>query len=167
MPIQFSSSWRSTSSVYTELRNSGERSVAIFIGKIYRSPLFLFIGPLAPSVPIDLFHTTQSSTEALISWLVPEISYTAEDYTIMYGQNQSFLNYSSETVTGNRDISSVNQIYSITLDELLPNTSYYYQLIAENTIGTNSTEVRAFMTPLPSMLITSKLSKFNRYFIEI
>ena len=115
-------------------------------------------------MPIDIFHTTQSSTEALISWLVPEIAYTAEDYTVMYGTNRSFLNYSSATVTGNRDISSVNQMYSITLDELLPNTSYYYQLIAENTIGTNSSEVRAFMTPLPSMRFTFNCIKYNRCF---
>jgi len=111
-----------------------------------------YIGPSIPSVPIDIFHTTQSSTEAVISWLAPAISYTAEDYTVLYGRNQSFLNYSSETVTGNRDISSVNQMYSIPLNELLSNTTYYYQVLATNTIGTNSSEVRAFETPLPSRL---------------
>ena len=107
-------------------------------------------GPSAPTQPINVVHTTLSSDLAVIQWLIPFVMYTPENYTIVYWEDQSLLNYSSDVVIGTDDITLINQVYSVTLSGLESNTSYYYQVIARNNIGTNSSDVRLLETPLPS-----------------
>ena len=104
----------------------------------------------APMIPIDLVHTTLSFELAQIQWLIPEIVYTPENYTVVYGKEQTLLNYSSNVIVGTDNITSRNQIYSTTLSVLEPNTTYYYQVIATNSVGRNSSIIRQLLTPLPS-----------------
>lgn len=101
-------------------------------------------------VPIDLVHTTLSFELAQIQWLIPEIVYTPENYTVVYGKEQTSLNYSSNVIIGTDNITSRNQIYSTTLSGLEQNTTYYYQVIAINSVGMNSSDIQQLLTPLPS-----------------
>ena len=41
-------------------------------------------GLSAPIQPTDVVHTTLSSELAVVQWLVPEVAYTPETYTITY-----------------------------------------------------------------------------------
>ena len=110
----------------------------------------VLIGMAAPMPPIDIVHTTLSFELAEIQWLVPVIVYTPENYTVMYGIDDSLLNYSSGVVVGASGITSTNQVYSATLRGLEPNTTYYYRVVARNSIGENSSSVRLLLTPPPS-----------------
>lgn len=100
--------------------------------------------------PIDVVHIASSSKQAEIQWLIPAINYTPENYTVIYGKDEALLNYSSDTVVGTSDIKETNQLYSITLENLEANTTYYYQVIARNSFGTNSSDVKMLITPLSS-----------------
>lgn len=108
------------------------------------------IGASTPFNPIDLVYTTSSSELVEVQWLILAIAYTPENYTVMYGIDPALLNSSSDVVVG---IKEKNQLYSATLTDLEPNTTYYYQVIARNSIGTNSSDVEMFLTPLPSKFL--------------
>lgn len=112
----------------------------------------------APMQPIDLAHTTLSFELAMIQWLVPAVVYTPENYTVVYGREQTSLNNSSEVVIGSGNITTTNQMYSTTLSGLESNTTYYYQVIARNSVGANSSSIQTLMTPLPSKCIEKEPS---------
>ena len=107
------------------------------------------LGSSTPMQPTDIVHTTLSSELAVIQWLVSEVAYTPETYTIVYGTDTTLLNNTSQVVMGDRDIAAMNQIYSVTLRDLQSSTRYYYQVVATNSIGMNSSVVGELVTPLP------------------
>ena len=111
------------------------------------------LGASNPVRPIDIVHTTLSSELAVILWLVPQVSYTPETYVIIYGTDRMTLNYTSEMILGNTDVTAMNQIYTATLRGLQPNTRYYYQVVATNSIGMNSSVVAEVVTPLPGTIM--------------
>ena len=109
---------------------------------------FIFpIGPVLPEEPIQLRHTNIASDLAVVVWLIPEVTYTPETYTVHYGVNQTVLNFSSSMVMGTRDLAATNQVYSASISSLLPNTTYFYQVVAVNVIGSNSSRIMQFTTP--------------------
>ena len=108
-------------------------------------------GSSAPMQPIDIVHTTLSSELAVIQWLVPEVVYSPETYTVTYGSDRTRLNYTSEVVFGSTDITAMNQVYSVTLRNLQSNTRYYYRVVAANSIGMNSSVISDLVTPLPGI----------------
>ena len=110
------------------------------------------LGSSVPDQPIDVVHTTLSSDYAMIQWLVPEVAYTPETYTVIYGADRTMLNDTSDIVIGSSNISALNQMYSVSIRDLQPNTRYYYQIVATNSIGMNSSVVSELVTPLPGIL---------------
>ena len=114
--------------------------------------------------PIDLVHTSSNSELAEIQWFIPAIVYTQENYTVVYGVDQALLNYTSDVVVGTSNIAQENQVYSTTLRNLDPNTTYYYQVIASNSVGTNSSDVEVLVTPLPSKGLSHCISEPNDFF---
>ena len=59
------------------------------------------------------------------------------------------LNFSSSMLTGTRNIAATNQVYSTSISGLLPNTTYFYQVVAVNVIGSNSSRIMQLTTPSP------------------
>ena len=55
---------------------------------IPQCPSLNVIGPKPPALPI-LSNVITSTTDATVSWTVPEITYTAENYTVYYGSDGS------------------------------------------------------------------------------
>ena len=94
------------------------------------------LGSSAPVQPTDIVHTTLSSELAVIQWIVPEIAYTPETYTVTFGTDRTMLNYTSEVVVGSTDVTAINQVYSVTLRNLQSNTRYYYRVVAISSFGT-------------------------------
>ena len=111
-----------------------------------------YLGVSVPAKPVDITHTTVTADNAVIEWLVPVITYTPETYTVYYGQDDAQLNIASNAVIGTTDITAVNQIYSTTIEGLQSNTTYYYQIVATNSVGQNKSTITQLVTSLPSML---------------
>ena len=76
------------------------------------------------------------------------MAYTPENYTVVFGKEHTRLNYTSEIVFGSTNIRAMNQVYSVTLMNLMSNTTYYYQVVATNNIGLNSSVIGELATPL-------------------
>lgn len=113
----------------------------------------------APLEPIDVVHTTLSFNLAEIQWLIPVVVYTPENYTVIYGRDETLLNYNSSDVV--MSTNNINQMYSATSSGLEPNTTYYYQVIARNSIGVNSSNTGMLVTPTPCKCDTLLCEYYN------
>ena len=63
-----------------------------------------------------------SSSSVIIQWTVSLISYTPEQYMVLFGLRENILNETSTAKDGNRNISVVNITHILVLDVLLPET---------------------------------------------
>ena len=93
-----------------------------------------------------IVRTIHYSTQALISWIVTTIAYTAESYYIEYGQSNDSLTMMSDVVNGSTNLTSINLILSANITGLHPFTRYYYRLVASNSFATSQTAVQIFQT---------------------
>ena len=111
--------------------------------------LVLFLtGPALPQQPTELTHTGITFDSATIQWLVNAISYTPETYTIYYGTSQVSLQESTNVmVEGTTDITAITQMYSKIVIGLEESTTYYYQIVAENSVGSTESAIAEFTTP--------------------
>ena len=93
---------------------------------------------------------------AMLQWTILYITYTPETYTVIYGTDPSLLDQTSQSVTGNSDITTTDQILSIQLDGLVHDTTYYYQVVATNTHNSTASTVASFVTvPLRKLIHVS------------
>ena len=99
---------------------------------------------------MDTVHTTVAADYAVIEWLVPVIAYTPETYTVYYGPDEAQLNFTSNDVIGTMDITATNEIYSTTIMDLESNETYYYQVVATNSVGLNKSNIAQLVTSPPS-----------------
>ena len=65
---------------------------------------------------------------------------------IQYGLRLNILNQTSTTVNGNRDVSVANETQVLVVDSLLPETTYYFRVIARNAFGSTQSEIGTFTT---------------------
>ena len=110
---------------------------------------YICTGPAVPAQPIDLQVTHITSELAVVEWLITDIMYTPETFTVLYGINQNSLNSSSEVVNGTKEIDATNQLYSATLTNLRPDTTYFYQVVTTNDVGMNASSIAEFSTSSP------------------
>lgn len=98
-----------------------------------------------PRLPrsITVTHDEQTAT---ISWRIPYIT-SPEMYTVQYGLNSDDLSTSNDTISSGTNTSITNQEYSVTLEELLYVTTYYFKVVVTNDVGSVETEVLSFTTP--------------------
>ena len=104
----------------------------------------------APFQPSSIVITAISAEQVDLQWIISRVTYIPEIYTVMYGISSTLLNYTSDAVVGGSDITAINQVYSASLNGLQPSTTYYYQVVATNSAGSNSSNVEQVTTPLPS-----------------
>ena len=102
-------------------------------------------GMLPPHMPIvrDPITTPYSVN---ILWVVTNITFDPETYSVLYGSNMTMLLSASEVVEGNNDTSVINEVFSSNISGLLPFTTYYYIIRAINTVGSTNTSVMNFTT---------------------
>ena len=115
--------------------------------------IFLYIGQAAPAQPVDLAHTAVASDFAIVQWVVPYIAYTPETYMVRYGKTDNFFTNTSDVVSGSSDIMATNQLYSVRLSTLESLTDYFYQVIAMNNFDSNTSEMAAFTTSPPGIIV--------------
>lgn len=101
-----------------------------------------------PSTPAQMENVTvkHSYELALISWVVPYISYTPEMYTVLYSTSLSYLNTTGGQAFGKVYFTTNEESYSILLQGLTANTTYYYAIISSNSYGTTMSTVFSFQT---------------------
>ena len=81
-----------------------------------------------------------------ISWLVRNIAFDQENYTVQYGTDMTMLSSTSDIVQGNDDLLAINDHFSVTITGLAPFTTYYYTIVATNTLGSTNNSVMSFIT---------------------
>ena len=118
---------------------------------------YLITAAQAPAQPTNVTVANVSSSSAIIQWTVALISYSPEQYTIRYGLALNILNQTGTTVNGNRNVSVVNETHVLVVDNLLPETTYYFRVIARNAFGSTQSEIGTFTT-LPKQRGTHTVS---------
>ena len=98
---------------------------------------------------INILHN-----EATIQWTVTSITYTPEQYIILYGIDESSLTQESDMVNGTMDFNSINDTYSVKITGLDYNTVYYYQVRSTNTEGATNSDVVMFQTTKKRKCVT-------------
>ena len=108
--------------------------------------IIILSGQRIPIQPTTVQTVNITSASATVQWLIPYISYTPEHYTIDFGTAREMLHLRSPTLSSSTDISALNITYALTLQALVPNTVYFFQLQSVNTYGETTTPVMMFAT---------------------
>ena len=118
-------------------------------------------GSHPPFIPVQV-HSTVTTTTANISWTVPVIAYTPENYTVTYNglELQTELRVSELILGDPTDILATNSKYSVLLENLEEANTYHYTVNAINCNGTTPTDVMNFTT-LPDSKISVGGSLFK------
>ena len=106
----------------------------------------LYLGRRNPVQPATVQAVNITSTSATVQWVVPYLSYTPEQYIVLYGTAEAMLDQTSTTLDSTTDITSLNVTYQVVIEGLVPNTLYHFQLRSTNTIGETTAAVMTFMT---------------------
>ena len=97
--------------------------------------------------PTNVRAISTDATTATVQWTVPLIAYTPETYMVSYSTgNVNFQVRMSDPVKSGADFDAVNRMFSVELTGLEPNTSYNYQVISSNTVGTNTSKSQSLNT---------------------
>lgn len=89
---------------------------------------------------VSSIATVTSFSSASIMWTVPSVTYTPETYAVVYGTDQMSLNQKSVIIHGVSDTTH----YIIELTQLEHNTSYYYKIQSNNTVGSTESGTYTF-----------------------
>ena len=111
--------------------------------------LHLTIGIRAPVQPNLDPATDITPQSATVSWSMPTFSCLPEEYRVEYGLRQSSLDQRSDTLLSDGDPSVINATFSVELTGLMPDTVYFYRVVAMNIIGDTASGMMQFETPEP------------------
>ena len=85
-----------------------------------------------------------TATSVAISWTIPEVLHTQEVYYVQYGLEFSLLDQNSTSQSSNGSDTDVS--YTITIEDLHPDNTYYFVVTSENTVAPKSTDISTFTT---------------------
>ena len=109
--------------------------------------MFLSTGSAPPIQPTNVRVVSTDATNATVQWTVPLIAYTPETYIVSYSTGSLTRQVlMSDPVESGADFDAVNQIFSVELTGLEPNTAYNYQVISSNTEDTITSESQSLNT---------------------
>lgn len=111
--------------------------------------LYTAMRPPYPPVVTNVMTTSSSVT---ITWMVPRIAYDQENYSLEYGK-MSMAALGSMNRTGNTNLNTIDDIFSVTINRLEPFTMYYFILRASNSNGSISSAQMTFETDEAGMLL--------------
>ena len=105
--------------------------------------MIIFPGPSAPLQPSSVIYINVNNT---IQWTVPWIAYTPETYTVHFGTTPDSLTPFSQQLHSGNNFTATNLSFSVQLTGLAAGTTYYYQVEAMNSEGSNQSIVQQFTT---------------------
>ena len=106
------------------------------------------LGPSPPSGLAENVTIVGVSYElAIIQWVVQYIVYTPETYRIQYRkEGEEEVIQTNIPIMGSTNFSAVNERFTLALDGLDANATYYATVVSSNTIGTDRTVEVMFQT---------------------
>ena len=103
---------------------------------------------IGPSVPESVTSINASMgptlTSAIISFTVPNLSYTHESYIVQYGKNPLSLDQRSDRMDGVFNVSLTNEEFNISVFDLEVGSDYYYRVLSSNSEGITSSDQLKF-----------------------
>ena len=103
--------------------------------------------------PTNLSVSSPGATTVTVEWTVPLIAYTPETYVVSYStdtlKRQVMM---SDPVESGADFDAVDQMFSVELTGLEPNTTYNYLVTSENTVNTTNSEPQSFATTVGKLI---------------
>ena len=97
--------------------------------------------------PATNISTSVTTTTANITFTIPAIAYTPEQYYIEYiGEELQNELSTSNIVNGENNITITNQKYTITLTGLEEANTYNFTVVSENCLGTTRVPIDTFTT---------------------
>ena len=109
----------------------------------------LFYWFIAQSLPVPATNVMANpgTTTAAISFIIPNIAYTPETYSVQYtGAILQTTEASSITRMSSSNISTINKEFMIMLTGLEEDNTYTYTVDSTNCLGTTSTVEMSFKT---------------------
>ena len=98
--------------------------------------------PPIKTVSIEVVTTPYS---AEISWVTPYIIMDKETYSVQYSTDISLQNNEEVLIEATNGFTT-NQQFSVNITGLIPFTTYYYTIQANNTAGSTNTGIMVFTT---------------------
>ena len=105
----------------------------------------IYVGSIPPFQPIVMDVAIEPNS-VTISWTVANIAFDHENYTVIYGTERAVLQNTSEVVEGDHNVFATDGVFNVTIAGLTPFTTYYYILLANNSIGSTSSNLMNFTT---------------------
>ena len=99
-------------------------------------------------IPPMEFVTIKAITapySVVISWVTPYFILDKETYSVQYSTDMSLQNSSEVVIEANNEF-TINRNISINITRLIPFTTYYYIIQANNSAGNTYTEAMTFTT---------------------
>ena len=99
---------------------------------------------------------------ATIQWTVSRIAHTPENYTVYFGTSPGSLTPFNQQQQSGDNFTATNLQFSVQLTGLSAGTTYYYQVVAVNSVGSTASVELSFMTTTLRMLgYTQAISVMN------
>ena len=121
--------------------------------------MILSAGPSSPLQPSNLTSTGVTHNTATIFWTVSRIAYTPETYTVHFGTSPGSLTSFSQQRQSGDNFTATNLSFFVDLTGLSAGTTYYYQVVAVNSVGSTQSSGPQFRTNelRKRMFLTCKL----------
>lgn len=104
------------------------------------------IPTVPPLQPTNLIVSNVYSTSAQLNWTISRVTFGFETYFVRYGLSSEVLDMESDIQIVTLDSSVENATYSITIENLQPFTTYYYNIAATNVVGETVSDIDSFTT---------------------
>ena len=101
------------------------------------------IGPSLPTRPQAVQAVNVTAYSVTVQWVIPQLAYMQEHYNVTYGTSRELLDQSSVVTSASAEN---NLTYALFIQNLTPNTEYYFQLLSTNMQGTTVTAIMTFTT---------------------
>ena len=107
---------------------------------------------MIPPIEIVSIEVVTTPFSAEISWVTPYIIMDKETYSVQYSTDMSLQNDEEVLIEATNEFIA-NQQFSVNITGLIPFTTYYYTIQANNTAGSTSTDMMAFTTNQSGMSV--------------
>ena len=107
---------------------------------------------MIPPVEFVTIKAITAPYSVVISWVILHIILDKETYIVQYSSDMSLQN-SSEVVIENNNEFAINQKFSVNITGLIPFTTYYYIIQANNSAGNTYTNIMTFTTNQTGMSV--------------